>query len=68
MEKVKSAAWRLLRVFLACFIASISVDTLMNGTTDVLTSMLRAAVAGGSASLFKYLRDTFESELSNMPL
>lgn len=66
LQKAKSVVWRLVRVFLAGFIASISVDVLMNGTSDVLVSMLKGAIAGGIASLFKFLRDEFE--LENIPL
>jgi len=66
-QSTKSAIWRLVRVFLAGFIGSFSVDQLMTGSVDIVPSLIRAAVIGGISSLFKYLRDELEV-MKNLPL
>ena len=53
----KIVAWRYGRVFLAAFIASISVDQLVLGTQDLTTTLARSAVAAGLAAMAKLLRE-----------
>jgi hypothetical protein len=48
--------WRFVRVFLAGFIATFSVD-FFAGSSDLKLQILQSAITGGIAALFKALRD-----------
>lgn len=70
---VKKVLWRYARVFVAGFVGTISVDILLTGTPEMLTTMLKAAVVGGISALFKFVReevgaDDYENPVHRLPL
>lgn len=63
-------AWRWVRVFVAGFIASFTVDAFFVGDKDIRLQILQAAITGGIAAVFKALRDgkEYDSPIHKLPL
>ena len=56
-KEIRSVVGRYVRVFLAAFIASFSVDQYLIGTEDVRMTLLKSAIAAGISAAFKAWRE-----------
>jgi hypothetical protein len=66
-SEIKAALWRFGRVFLAGFLANITIDQLIFGAQDLQITLLKSGVVGGISAIAKYLRDENE-RLGKLPL
>ena len=66
---IKKVLWRYLRVFVAAFVAKLSVDQFVAGGRDIRLQVLEAAIAGGIVAIFKALREgkDYDATIHKLP-
>ena len=62
--------WRFVRVFIAGFIGTFSIEFFLRGDVDIRLNILQAAIVGGIAAVFKAIRDKYSdnSIVNKLPL
>lgn len=66
----KIIVWRYVRVFMAGFVAALSVDLFISGNPDLIVTAIKSAIAGGLAALSLALREdkNKDAAISKIPM